>query len=241
MPTAISVLLIVDLDQSKRLCCLELENVWVGCDLTHGINGMPDLDLGFLLLLHGYLTVLSPLWSILCTNAKLIFWKVMTLIKWNCSHSGMVLGFQDLGSNSISALSSFWSLPVLYNQLVSWMFSENGCTFIQIISRIKFFLLWYVICCCSVAQLCMTLCDPMDYRAPGFPVLHYLPEFAQTHVHWISDTIRPSHPLSPTSPPALNLSQHQCLFQWVSSLLQVDKVLQLQHQSFQWIFGVDFL
>ena len=124
---------------------------------------MPDLDLGFLPLLHGYLTLLNPLWFTLCTNAKLIFWKVMTLIKWNCSHPGMVLGFQDLGSNSISTLSSFWSLPVRYNQLISWMFSENGCTFIQIISRIKFFLLWYVICCCSVAQSCLTLCDPMGY------------------------------------------------------------------------------
>ena len=71
----------------------------------------------------------------------------------------MVLGFQDLSSNSTSTLSSFGSLPVLYNQLVSWLFSENGCTFIQIISRIKFFLFWYVICC-SVAQLCLTLCDP---------------------------------------------------------------------------------
>ena len=90
----------------------------------------------------------------------------MTLIKWNWSHPGMVLGFQDLGSNSISTLSSFWSLPVRYNQLVFWMFSENGCTFIQIISRIKFFLLWYVICC-SVAQSCLTLCDPMDYSTPG--------------------------------------------------------------------------
>ena len=57
----------------------------------------------------------------------------------------------------------------------------------------------------------------MDYSTPGFPVLHYLLEFAQTHVHWVSDDIQPSHPLLPTSPPALNLSQHQGLFQWVSS------------------------
>ena len=78
---------------------------------------------------------------------------------------------------------------------------------------------------------------------PGFPVLHCLPEFAETHVHQLSDTIQPSHPLSPPSPPALNLSQHQRLFQWVSSSHRVAKVLelQLQHQSFQWIFSVDFL
>ena len=73
------------------------------------------------------------------------------------------------------------------------------------------------------------------------PVLHYLPEFAQTHVHWVSDAIQPSHPLSPPSSPALSISQHQSLFQWVGSSRQVAKVLELQHQSFQWIFRVDFL
>ena len=80
----------------------------------------------------------------------------------------------------------------------------------------------------------------MDCSTPGFPVLHYLSEFAQTHVHWVSDAIQPSHPLSPPSPPALSPSQHQGLFQWVSSLHQVVKVLELQHQSFQWIFRVYF-
>ena len=63
-------------------------------------------------------------------------------------------------------------------------------------------------CCCSVAQLCLAICDPMDCSTPGFPVLHYLPEFAQTHVHWIGDAISPSPPLSLPSPPALDLSQH---------------------------------
>ena len=77
----------------------------------------------------------------------------------------------------------------------------------------------------------------------GFPVHHQLPEFTQTHVHWVSDAIQPSHPLSSPSPPAPNPSQHQGLFQWVSSLNQVAKVLefQLQHQSFYWIFRTDFL
>ena len=95
----------------------------------------------------------------------------------------------------------------------------------------------------SVAQSCPTLCDPMDCSTPGFPVHHQLPELAQTHVHWVSDAIQPSHPLSSLSPPAFNLSQHQGLFQWVSSSHQVAKVLelQLQHQSFQWIFRTDFL
>ena len=76
----------------------------------------------------------------------------------------------------------------------------------------------------------------------GFPILHYLLEFAQTHVHWVSDAIQPSCPLSSPLLPVFNLSRHQGLFQWVHSLHQMAKVLefQLQHQSFQWIFRTDF-
>ena len=79
---------------------------------------------------------------------------------------------------------------------------------------------------------------PMDCSTPDFPVHHQIPELAQTHVHWVSDAIQPSHPLSSPSLPALNLSQHQGLFQGVSSLHQMAEVLefQLQHQSFQWTF-----
>ena len=55
----------------------------------------------------------------------------------------------------------------------------------------------------------------MDCSTPGFPVLYCLPEFAQTHVHWVGDAMQPSHPLLPASPPALNLSQHQSLFQFI--------------------------
>ena len=86
----------------------------------------------------------------------------------------------------------------------------------------------------SVAQWCPSLCNPRDCSMPGFPVYHQLLELAQTHVHWVSDAIQPSHPLSSPSP-AFNLSQPQGLFQWVSSLHQEAKVseLQLQHQSFQ--------
>ena len=95
----------------------------------------------------------------------------------------------------------------------------------------------------SVIQLCPTLCNPMGCSTPGFPVHHQLPELAQTHVHQVIDAIQPSHPLSSPSPPALNLSQHQGLFPWVSSSHQVARVLefQLQHQSFQWTFRTDFL
>ena len=90
---------------------------------------------------------------------------------------------------------------------------------------------------------CLAICGPMACSMPGFPVLHYLPEFTQTHVHWISDAIQPSHSLSSPSPSAFNLSKHQDLFQWVGSLHQMAKVLefQLQHQSFQWIFTTDCL
>ena len=94
---------------------------------------------------------------------------------------------------------------------------------------------------CSVAQLCPTLCNPMDWSTPGFLVLHCPLKFAQIHVHWVGDAICPSNPLLPSSPSAYSLSQHQGLFQWVSSLHQVARVLDLQHQSWQWIFRVDFL
>ena len=83
----------------------------------------------------------------------------------------------------------------------------------------------------------LTLRDPMNCRTQGFPVLHHLLEFVQIHVHWVSDAIQWSHPVLPSSPLALNLSQHQGLFPWVSSSHQAAKVLELQllHQSFQWI------
>ena len=95
----------------------------------------------------------------------------------------------------------------------------------------------------SVGQSCLTPCDTMDCSMPGFPVHHHLLEFTQTQVHWVSDTIQPSHPLLPPSPPTFNLCQHQGLFKWVSSSHQVAKVLefQFQHQFFQWIFRTDFL
>ena len=82
----------------------------------------------------------------------------------------------------------------------------------------------------------------MDCSTPGFPVHHQLPELAQTHVHRVSDAIQPSHPLSSPFPHTFNLSQHQGLFQWVSSSHQIAKVLKLhfQCQSFHWIFRTDF-
>ena len=95
----------------------------------------------------------------------------------------------------------------------------------------------------SVLQSCPILCDPMDCNMPGLPVHHQLLEFARSHVHQVGDAIQPSYPLSSLSPPTFSLCQHQDLFQWVSSSYQMAKVLelQLQHQSFQWVFRVDFL
>ena len=87
------------------------------------------------------------------------------------------------------------------------------------------------------------LCDPMDCSTPGFPVHHQFPELAQTHVQRVADATQLSHPLSSPSPPAFNLSQHPGLFQRVSCLHKVAKVLEFQpqHQSFQWTFRTDFI
>ena len=100
----------------------------------------------------------------------------------------------------------------------------------------------------SVQFSCSVLSDSLQHGLHGLqharlPCSSPTPEPTQTHVHHVSDAIQPSHPLSSPSPPTVNLSQHQGLFQWVSSSHQVAKVLefQLQHQSFQWIFRTDFL
>ena len=95
----------------------------------------------------------------------------------------------------------------------------KSCSVSLVISSVQF---------SSVAQSCPTLCKPVNHSMPGFPVYHQLPEFTQTHVHWIGDAIQPSHPLLSPSPPALNLSQNQGIFQWVSSSHQVAKVLEFQ-------------
>ena len=95
----------------------------------------------------------------------------------------------------------------------------------------------------SVAQSYPTLCTSVHCSMPDFPVHHQLLELTQTHVHQVGDAIQPSHPLSSPSPPTFNLSQHHSLFQRVSSLHQVAKVLEfhLQNQSFLLIFQIDFL
>ena len=104
----------------------------------------------------------------------------------------------------------------------TWMtFSANLSIVVQLLSHIQ---LW----------------DPMDCSTPSFPVLHYLPEFARTHVHWVSDHLTISSSVA-TYSSCPQYSQHQGLFQWVISLHHMAKILEFQHQSFQWIFIVDFL
>ena len=116
-----------------------------------------------------------------------------------------------------------WKMRVL---LLSpdWRFS-------RVLSGFRVISVGWFCCFSSVAQSCPTLCNPMNCSTPGFLVLHYLPELAQTHVHWVTDAISSS--VAPFSF-VFNLSQHQGLSQWVSSSYQVTKILelQLQHESF---------
>ena len=112
------------------------------------------------------------------------------------------------------ALSIQWSLYNIYN--------TPSCVNAKINKNL------FQIVLSSVAQSCLTLCDPMNRSTPSLPVYHQLPEFTQTHVHQVSDAIQPSHPLSSPSPPAPNPSQHQSLFQWVNSSHEVAKVLEFQ-------------
>ena len=110
-----------------------------------------------------------------------------------------------------------WLFKILAICLSLYVILSSACQGIPIRGQLFVFILKFSscnYCChCSVAQLCLTVCNAVDYSTPGFPVLHRLLEFAQTHAHRVSDAIQPSHPLSLPSPPAFNLSQHQGLFQ----------------------------
>ena len=110
-----------------------------------------------------------------------------------------------------------------------WFIRFHHRRIFHCVCRSLFYCWWaftYFLCSVAQSQSCLTLCYPMDCSMPGFPVLYYLPECAQTHVHWIGDVIQPSHSLLPPSPPALSLSQQQGLFQRVRSSHQVAKVLE---------------
>ena len=143
---------------------------------------------------------------------------------------------------------TFWNFLEFYFffRFFSTQSWSNSCIqnpWIQTTKRMWNSLLMLALQFSSVAQSCPILCNPMDRSTSGFPIHHQLLELAQTYVLWVGDAIQPSHPLSSPPPPAFNVSQHHSLFQWVSSLHQVAKVLELQlrHQSFQQIFRTDIL
>ena len=166
--------------------------------------------------------------AISCYLINPCFWyfrKILLLCFWLSSHI--------LAS---APLLLFWPLFMFY------LLSFKKHTY-QYLSLCKLKIIWRCFQFSSVAQSCPTLCDPMNRSTPGLPVHHQLPEFTQTHVHWVGDAIQPSYPLLSPSPPTFNHSQHQGLFKFVSSLHQVAKVLefQLQQQSFRWISRTDLL
>ena len=139
----------------------------------------------------------------------------------------------NISNSSGCMVLSYYSLKFFFNfnwRIIALQYCVGFCCTTMWISCV-------CVCVCvsvlvaqfsSVTQSCLTLCDPMNRSTPGLPVHHQLPEFTQTHVHWVGDVIQPSHSLSSPSPPAPNPSQHQSLFQWVSSSHQVAKVLEFQ-------------
>ena len=151
-------------------------------------------------------------------------------VKFFFTWKSLSQSFYMSSSHSLSAIIKF--KPNFYSLKIFLSDSLKQKSFCQIFLSVQF---------SSAAQSCPTLCNPMNRSTPGLPVHHQLPEFTQTHVHWVGDAIQLSHPLLSPSP-ALNISQHQDLFKWVSSSHEVAKVLefQLQHQSFQWTPRTDF-
>ena len=127
----------------------------------------------------------------------------------------------------------FW--PGEFHGLYSWWGLKELDTTERLSLPLSYCHIMMKVICCWITKSCSTLCDPTNCSMPGFPVLHYLPELVQTHVHWVSDAIQPSHPLLLPSSLVFNLSHPQGCFQWVSSSHQMVKILelQLQHQSFQ--------
>ena len=139
-------------------------------------------------------------------------------------HCLCICPLQLVGPASILFCLFFWPYHISCGILVPWPRTKPRSPAVKVNSpnhrTFREFrpYLFMSSCCCSVTQSCPTLCDPMDCSTPGFPVHHYLLEFAQTHVHWVDDAIQPSHPLLFPSPLAFNLSQHQGLFQWELAL-----------------------
>ena len=148
------------------------------------------------------------------SSGTTITWISMRLIS-----SKLTQRLLRLASGLFILFPLFCSSAVIYTILSSSSYIHSSASVISVISS-------FSVQFSSVTRSCPTLCNPMDCNRPGFPVHHHLLEFTQNHVHWVSDVIKPSHPLSSSS--AFNLSQHQGLFQGVSSLHQMAKVLELQ-------------
>ena len=147
--------------------------------------------------------------------------KTIALTRWTFVGKIMSLLFNMLSKLVIA------SLPGSKHLLISWLLSPSAVILNSSVPNIEF--LNSSVQFSSVAQSCPTLCDPMNRSTPGLSVHHQLPESTQTHVHWVGDAIQHSHPLSSSpSSPTLNLSQHQGLFQRVSSSHPVAKVLEIQ-------------
>ena len=166
-------------------------------------------------------------------NDVLSFLKWCQKEKWNCVR------------NTKRRYSSF--IQVVRKRWTGWLtFKIKETHLSEHDTHIYIYIETFIVVCLLVAVVQSLSCvwlfvTPSTEPRSGFPVLHHLLESAQTHAHWVGDTIQQSHPLLSPNFPAFNLSQHQSLFQWNDSLHQVAKILELQHQSFQWIFRIDFL
>ena len=168
---------------------------------------------------HRHRANLPLSWLLCCSGPQQVGWDLPML--------GRATYFTELIQTIINlSKNTLLDIPrLLFDQISENRVTQSGWP-IRVTSHTDF--PWLRKSVSSVPQSCLTLCDPMDSSTPGFPVHRQLPELAQTHVHWVSDAIQPSHPLSSPSPPAFNLSQHQGLFQWFSSSHQMAKVLELQ-------------
>ena len=173
----------------------------------------------------------SLFWSILCNKVLTgicMYMVYLEHIKWSCYLAwvrlpGGMLWVESL-TISMSCQMRVFCTSIPYRRNCAWKILEIRKY--VIFTKFSAAGIWRIcMCCCSVAKSCPMFCDLMDCSKPGFPVLHYLLEFAQTHVHWVGDAIQPSHPFS--SPSVLNLSQHQGPFQLAGTSNSVAKVLEL--------------
>ena len=179
-------------------------------------------------------------------------WKYVPLDSFHHFHPSPTTAHGNHQSLSVLFIYKFFVVTYVskiiylpFSDLFHLVYCSQGPLFLLQIARFHSFYGWIIFMYkfSSFAQSCPTFCDPINRSMPGLPVHHQLPEFTQTHLHWVGDAIQSSHPLSSPSPPALSLSHHQGLYKWVSSPHWVAKVLefQLQHQSLQWTPSTELL